>query len=74
MYNLDAKKMGCLFPDWGIVIITLTAITIVVIIVVVNRKLEAIKFFLFMRFNILPNDDGPEELDEMEFDAFVAYR
>ena len=29
---------------------------------------------MFMHFNVLPNDDGPENLDEMEFDAFVTYR
>ena len=66
--------MGCLFPVWAIVVLTLTTIGIVVIFVVINRKWEAIKFYMFMRFNILPNDDGPEDLDEMEFDAFVAYR
>ena len=65
--------MGCIFPVWAIVMLTLTTIGILVMIIVINRKWEAIKFFMFMRFNILPND-GPENLDEMEFDAFVAYR
>ena len=60
--------MGCLFPVWAIVVLTLTTIGILVMIVAVNRKWEAIKFFMFMRFNFLPND-GPENLDEMEFDA-----
>ena len=65
--------MGCIFPVWAIVMLTLTTIGILVMIIVINRKWEAIKFFMFMRFNILPND-GPENLYEMEFDAFVAYR
>ena len=29
---------------------------------------------MFMHFDILPNDDGPENLDEMDFDAFITYR
>ena len=47
---------------------------IVVTIIILNRKWEAIRFFMFMHFDILPNDDGQENLDEMEFDAFVTYR
>ena len=47
---------------------------IVVIIVVLNRKWEAIRFFMFMHFDILPNNDGPESFNEMEFDAFITYR
>ena len=27
-----------------------------------------------MHFDILPDDDGPENLDVMEFDAFITYR
>ena len=74
MYQFDAKAMGCYFLVWPIVVVTLATIGIVVIIVIINRKWEAIKFFMYMRFDILPNDDGPEDLDDMEFDAFVAYR
>ena len=66
--------MGCIFPIWAISTIVASAVVIVVIIIIVNRKWEAIKFFMFMHFDILPNDDGPENFDEMEFDAFVTYR
>ena len=66
--------MGCMFPIWAISTIVASAVIIVVIIVILNRKWEEIKFFMFMHFDILPNDDGPENLDEMEFDAFVTYR
>ena len=47
---------------------------IVVVIIILNRKWETIKFFMFMHFDILPNNDGPEILEEMEFDASVTYR
>ena len=66
--------MGCIFPILAISTIVASAVIIVVIIIILNRKWEAIKFFMFMHFDILPNDDGPENLDEMEFDAFVTYR
>ena len=66
--------MGCFFPVWAIVTISLGAIAIIVMIIVITKMWERIKFFMFMHFNILPNDDGPENLDEIEFDAFVTYR
>ena len=66
--------MQCIFPIWAICTIVASTLTIVVIIIILNRKWEAIRFFMFMHFNILPNDEGPENLDEMEFDAFVTYR
>ena len=66
--------MGCDFPLWAIITISLIAVVIITVIIVINRKWETIKFYLFIRFNILVNDDGPENLDEMDFDAFVTYR
>ena len=74
IYQLDNKAMGCIFPLWAIITISVTAVLSIIVIVVINRKWEAIKFLLFVRFNYLVNDDGPENLDEMEFDAFVTYR
>ncbi len=67
--------MGCVtFPIWIGVVIGIVIVCLVVTAIVINRKWEAIKFFLFMRFQVLFNDDEPEILDEMEFDAFIAYR
>ena len=66
--------MGCIFPIWAIITISLVAVIILIVIIAIYRKWEAIKFFMFMHFDILPNDDGPENLDQMEFDAFVTYR
>ena len=74
VYKLDKEIMGCFFPVWAIVTISLGAIAIIVMIIVITKMWERIKFFMFMHFNILPNDDGPENLDEIEFDAFVTYR
>ncbi len=67
--------MGCLrFPSWIGITIGIVVVVILVAIIVVNRKWEAVKFFLFMRFNVLVNDDPPEEVDSLEFDAFVSFR
>ena len=74
IYQLDNKAMGCVFPRWAIITISVTVVLSIIVIIVINRKWEAIKFLLFVRFNYLINDDGPENLDEMEFDAFVTYR
>ena len=74
VYQLDNKVMECIFPVWAISTIVASAVIIVVIIIILNRKWEAIKFFMFMHFDILHNNDGPENLDEMDFDAFITYR
>ncbi len=55
------------------ILITSSAVILIAIIIFINRKWEAIKFFLFMRFNIAVNDDEPENLAERAFDAFVIY-
>ncbi len=73
--KLNRKAMGCLqFPLWIGILVAFVVIVIVFLMIYVNRKWEAIKFDMFMKFNILINDDEPENVNEMEFDAFVAYR
>ncbi len=67
--------MGCLnFPPWIGITTGTVVVLVIVVIIVINRKWEALKFFLFMRFNVLLNDDPPEDLDDLEFDAFVSFR
>ncbi len=75
IYKLNRKSMGCLdFPVWIGISIGLAVVFLVALIILANRKWEAIKFFMFMRFNVLVQDDEPENLNELEFDAFIAYR
>ena len=71
---LDKGSMGCAFPTWTIIVAAVGSITFVIFALVVNRKWEAIKFYIFIHFNVLTNDDGPEDLTDMDFDAFVTYR
>ena len=74
IHQLSSEAMGCGFPLWAIITISTVTVTIIAVIIIINRKWEAIKFCMFIKYNILINDDGPENLDEMEFDAFVTYR
>ena len=74
IHKLSNEAMGCGFPLWVIITISIAAVTIIAVIIIINRKWEAIKFRMFIKYNILINDDGPENLDEMEFDAFITYR
>ncbi len=67
--------MGCVtFPVWIGGVTAATAVLLLIMIILINRKWEAIKFFLFMRINYLVNDDPPEDVDNLEFDAFIIYR
>ncbi len=67
--------MGCVtFPVWIGIVTGILVVGLIIIIVVINRKWNAIKFRLFMKFNILIDRDDPENVDELEFDAFIAYR
>ncbi len=73
--NLDRTKMGCIaFPIWIGIVVGSVTVLLITIVVIINKKWNALKFFLFMNFDILVNDDEPENLDDMEFDAFVTYR
>ena len=66
--------MGCIFPIWVIVTIAVLSCLVIIVALVLHRKWNMIKFYIFIHFNILTNDDGPENLDDMKFDAFVSYR
>ncbi len=67
--------MGCVsFPVWIGVVTAAFAVLLIICVVVINRKWNALKYLLFMKYNILLNDDEPENVVEMEFDAFKIYR
>ena len=48
---------------------------VLVLVIVLNKKCrEMAKYQLFMRFDILTNDDGEENIENMKYDAFITYR
>ncbi len=66
--------MGCVaFPIWIGIATGTVILSLIIIVIVINRKWKAMKQILFFRFNILVNDDEPENVNELEFDAFVIY-
>ncbi len=67
--------MGCVaFPIWIGIVTGIVIFILITTLILTNRKWEAIKFLLFMKFDILTNDDEPENVDELQFDAFITYR
>ncbi len=67
--------MGCLkTPLWIGITIGTVVVVLIVVTIVINRKWDAVKFFLFMKFELLMNDDHPEDVNDLEFDAFVSFR
>ena len=76
VYQLNSYEMGCHghFTVWAIAVIALGAVVIIVVVIILTRKWEAIRFYLFMHFNILIKDNHVENINDMDFDAYVAYR
>ncbi len=75
IFQLHKTEMGCVvFPIWIGIVTGFVIFAVIITLIVINRKWEVIKFLLYMKFDILTNDDQPENMDELEFDAFIAYR
>ena len=77
---LNATYMNCLpskMPVWGIGLISgavALIVTIDITTAVVVKRWNEVKFFMFMRFNILDkNDDDLDKLDGVQFDALLSY-
>ncbi len=75
MSELVGKSMGCQeVPIYIGVGTGIAILCVVLLLIVINRKWETIKYCMFMKWNFVVNDDPPENIDNLEFDAFVAYR
>ena len=81
IYKLTAVEMGC-FPkqltSWQIAILGVGGgiiILVVITIIVVAKRWNEVKWFLFFHFNIRDKrDDDVNTLDGMEWDAMISYR
>ena len=51
-------------------------VVILVLVIILNKKCREIaRYQLFMRFDILTNnDDGEENIQNMKYDTFITYR
>ncbi len=73
--HLERSEMGCVdFPIWIGIVTAMIVLSLIIGATVINRKWEAIKFLCFNRFNVLINDDEPENVEVLEYDAFIIYR
>ena len=79
VYQLDGSKMGCHdhFPVWAIVVIAVGTVVILLTAIILMRKWEVIRFYLFMHFNILVKDNQVENIKDMDTGnrnmAFTCY-
>ena len=81
IYKLTAVEMGC-FPkqltSWQIAILGVGGGIIILVIIttmVVAKRWNEVKWFLFFHFNIRDKrDDDVNTLEEMQWDAMISYR
>ncbi len=80
VYKLDKVKMGC-YPKkiamWIIVVSSVVgsvAILFVIIAITIHRKWNAVRWIIYKNFDKLLGDpDRNEDIENMEFDAFLSY-
>ena len=64
-------------PTWQKVLVGLSAgltILIVTTIIAISRRWNEVKWFMYLHFDILDRNDGNENIEDKEFDAFISYR
>ena len=78
--NLNPVELGC-FPKeltllQEILIGLSVSFTVVFVIasIVINRRWNEVKWFVYLHFDILDKNDGNENLADKESDAFLSYR
>ena len=77
IYLLDEGAMGC--NDLPVYVLVLISVAVIIVIPLVLfllvRYYDALRFLLFLKFNILIGKDDDEDiLEEMDFDLFISYR
>ena len=72
----DGGKMDCDISWYEIAIpVAVTIFTVTSTLLLINRYVDALRFQLFLKFDILTGkDDDQEDLDDFDFDLFVSHR
>ena len=82
IFKMNATYMNCLpllreMPAWGIGLISGAGVLIIVFVIAmiaIARRWNAVKFWMYMHFDILDkNDDDLGRLDGIQFDALLSY-
>ena len=68
--------MGCGVSWYEIAIpVAVTIFTVTSTLLLINRYVDALRFQLFLKFDILTGkDDDQKNLDDFDFDLFVSHR
>ena len=76
VYMADGGKMDCDISWYEIAIpVAVTIFTVTSTLLLINRYVDALRFQLFLKFDILTGkDDDEEKLDDYDFDLFVSHR
>ncbi len=75
IYKVTDSSLDCIpLPTALICGASFGVVAMVVCLFVLYRYLDRIKFQIFLRFNVRVNEDQAEDVDEMNFDALVAYK
>ena len=76
VYMADGGKMGCGVSWYEIAIpVAVTIFTVTSTLLLINRYVDALRFQLFLKFDILTGkDDDQKNLDDFDFDLFVSHR
>ena len=80
VYKLDKVKMGC-YPEkvatWIVVAASIIGgllLMSVIIAIIIHRKWNAIRWIIYKNFDkILGDPDRKEDIENIEFDAFLSY-
>ncbi len=73
--TLTQENMDCIQPPIvAIIVPCLIVIALVILILLIFRHYDSIKFFFFLKYNIRMNEDHMEDVNTIEFDALIAYR
>ena len=76
--KLTRVSLGCVssFKTWIFIVSLAAPVVIIVLVIVLSKKCrEIVRYQLFMRFDILTNnDEGEENIQNMKYDVFITYR
>ncbi len=78
--ELNQVDMGCYpdrLPSWEIAVLIVAGVLLIttgIVMFLVFRRWNEVKFWLYKHFDILDKSDKGEDLDGIKFDALLSYR
>ncbi len=73
--EVDGGLMGCSLTWYVIAGLVAAGLVGITVLLLLHRNFEALRFLMFLKFNILTGeDDDKEHLEDFDFDLFVSHR